>query len=1103
MPRSHTANDSHANESHGASAGKKKSRPPSAGTKNLRVSPAAETRARAAAPTAEQVGDLAWAGAHAQAIELATTALATPGLSAASRLDLLDLRSESFVAQGDLDRARADADAMADLADRARTSAFKAQARNRLALVQMRKGQKAAVATANTALKAARQSKQVALEAMSLFRLAEAQFRNRVDMERAVRNAVQAAKLFHSLGRSVEEGRALWVVAMARSRQGRAEESVKAANTALALCRQAGDLYGAGNALNMLIFNEADVAVQLKTLHQALADFEAAGYVDRQGIITGNLGISYSHLGLYQRARRLMLKADAIHRRTGARAPQATNLGELAGVETAMRHLDSARTYIAEMAGMAEAIGDPLIAATVPIVQGRLALLEGEATAALRHFQRAEQLTRASGLVAFEMNALTGIGQASLALNKPRAALAATRRAAELHRAHDLAALDGMSPTLLWWSHSLALQANKQTPATREALETAYQIMRKGIVSLSDEGLRRNYLNKIEAHREIVFAWIKDARKRRLSPERRAAHLAGEANLREPFERLVDTSLRLNELRSAAELHEFLIDEATELSGAERVLLVLEAPQGLQLAGSLVPSGEDAKALLREVTPALMDVRRTRAVTLAYGPEGASELDQRSRVVAPLVAQRQLLGYLYADLDGAFGRLRESDRDLLGMLASQAAVALDNAQWSQGLERKVEERTSELTASNANLEQRNAELAIINSIQQGLASELNFQAIVDLVGDKLREVFSTPDLGIRWYAQKANLVHYLYGYEHGKRLHIAPRPPTPGGMGETMIRTRRPVVLNTAEDYEKIGGGALPGTDLSKSLIAVPIITSDRVLGTIVIENYERENAYGESELRLLTTIAASLGTALENARLFDETQRLFKAEQQRAAELAIINSVQEGLASKLDMQAIHDLVGNKIREIFAAEVVAINLFDPEANLVRYAFLLDHGERFHPEPSPPAGFSRHILRTRQPIVIHTADELDRRLAGLGAKNIGGGTVDNSFIYVPILRGDSAHGVISVGKQLAHAFSDSDVSLLTTLANAMSVALENARLFDETQRLFKAEQQRAAELAIINSIQPALAAELDFQAIYDLVGDKIREVFPTPDIGILL
>ena len=105
------------------------------------------------------------------------------------------------------------------------------------------------------------------------------------------------------------------------------------------------------------------------------------------------------------------------------------------------------------------------------------------------------------------------------------------------------------------------------------------------------------------------------------------------------------------------------------------------------------------------------------------------------------------------------------------MLASQAAVALDNAQWSQGLEQKVAQRTEELQASNAVIEQRANELAIINSIQQGMAAELNFQAIVDLVGDKLREVFATPDFSIIWYDEKTNLLHYLYVYEHGKRLH--------------------------------------------------------------------------------------------------------------------------------------------------------------------------------------------------------------------------------------------------------------------------------------------------------------------------------------------
>ena len=68
----------------------------------------------------------------------------------------------------------------------------------------------------------------------------------------------------------------------------------------------------------------------------------------------------------------------------------------------------------------------------------------------------------------------------------------------------------------------------------------------------------------------------------------------------------------------------------------------------------------------------------------------------------------------------------------------------------------------------------------------------------------------------------------------------------------------------------------------------------------------------------------------------------------------------------------------------------------------------------------------------------------------------------------------------------HAFMESDQQLLETLAASLSVALENARLVHETR-------QRNAELALINSVQDSIAGELDQQAIYDLVGDKLRKV----------
>ena len=73
-------------------------------------------------------------------------------------------------------------------------------------------------------------------------------------------------------------------------------------------------LYGAANALNMLIFHEPDLAAALKFSAVALADFEAAGYIERQAMMTSNMGITYAALGLYRHARRLYLKTKEIYR---------------------------------------------------------------------------------------------------------------------------------------------------------------------------------------------------------------------------------------------------------------------------------------------------------------------------------------------------------------------------------------------------------------------------------------------------------------------------------------------------------------------------------------------------------------------------------------------------------------------------------------------------------------------------------------------------------------------------------------------------------------------------------------------------------------------
>ncbi|HWD16737.1 MAG TPA: GAF domain-containing protein, partial [Casimicrobiaceae bacterium] len=155
-------------------------------------------------------------------------------------------------------------------------------------------------------------------------------------------------------------------------------------------------------------------------------------------------------------------------------------------------------------------------------------------------------------------------------------------------------------------------------------------------------------------------------------------------------------------------------------------------------------------------------------------------------------------------------------------------------------------RTSAASSHARALEQCQTQLALVNVVQEGLASGLDFQAIVDRVAEKLREALHTDDLAITWYDEKANLVHTLCVYEHGQRLTgIAPRAPQAGGVYDEMRRTRCPCVLGTPADYARFSMKVVPGTDASLSFVAAPILNNGRLVGDISLENFERENAYG------------------------------------------------------------------------------------------------------------------------------------------------------------------------------------------------------------------------------------------------------------------
>jgi PAS domain S-box-containing protein len=434
----------------------------------------------------------------------------------------------------------------------------------------------------------------------------------------------------------------------------------------------------------------------------------------------------------------------------------------------------------------------------------------------------------------------------------------------------------------------------------------------------------------------------------------------------------------------------------------------------------------------------------------------------KSALFVPLVVSGRATGVISLQNLDRTHAFTDADQRLLMTIARSLSVALENA-------RLVHETR-----------QRNAELALISSLQEAIAGELELQAIYDLVGDRLRETFDAQVVDIGIFDLESGLAHYPYSIERGVRFPDVAMPTTRSPISRELVETRAPILIDDVPAWEQERGVSAPVDqgEPALSIVAVPLVSGDVVHGRISLQNLDRTNAFSEDDVRLLSTLAGSLSVALENARLSHETR-------QRNAELAFINSVQSAIAGELDPQAIYNLVGDKIREIFDAQVVTISTLDETTGLLHYPYMIERGARMGAEPRPLGGFARHVLEVRAPLLIteNVAEAAERHGSIILA-----GEAPQSVLFVPLFTGARPTGVVSLQNlDRENAFTESDERLLLTLAGSLGAALENARLVEETR-------QRLAELGTVNSVGQALSSQLDLDALIEIVGDKLQEVF---------
>ncbi|SCK46422.1 Signal transduction histidine kinase [Variovorax sp. HW608] len=415
-------------------------------------------------------------------------------------------------------------------------------------------------------------------------------------------------------------------------------------------------------------------------------------------------------------------------------------------------------------------------------------------------------------------------------------------------------------------------------------------------------------------------------------------------------------------------------------------------------------------------------------------------------------------------------------------------------------------------------------VTLINGIQKGMAARMEFQAIVDMVGDKLRELFGSGDLNIVWWDDKTNLVQVLYRYEHNLPLPLPPAwPLKPDGFLAGILRRRETAVAHTREDQTRVGVRPAPGTDWAHSIVAVPIIGSERALGVIVLQNHEREYAFGADEIRLLETVAGSLGLALENARLMDESRRQSREMQEALAHQTAAAEVLRVIGSSVaDPGPVFDKILECCERLFEGSSFALMMLDADGKLALTRWLVTAAGRAaigeertarlvaamqdqaH-HPMPIVGTSAEIcFRTGE--VVEFADVLSDPGAPLVLRRnaeVAGTSFAN--LAAPLLWEGRGVGILSMQRTQTGPFRPGERAMLKTFADQAVIAIQNARLFNETQAALQKVEERTAELTESLEYQTAVSDVLraisesptDAMPVFEAILDCTMWLFEGP------
>jgi len=370
----------------------------------------------------------------------------------------------------------------------------------------------------------------------------------------------------------------------------------------------------------------------------------------------------------------------------------------------------------------------------------------------------------------------------------------------------------------------------------------------------------------------------------------------------------------------------------------------------------------------------------------------------------------------------------------------------------------------------AEVERRERELAALSAIAGLAGAAANPIAAFGDVAAHLEHLLPPGPFAAALLGEDDLTVAPLRPYADALRL----RPPTYAGTPlDAALRERRAVHGRTSVRFH-------PVFPEIATWLAVPLLSGDRIFGAL-LAGASAADAFDDRHVRLVEQTALHLALAIEHMRLHEDMRR-------HTQQIETLREVVESISSELDQERLLQRIVAAAVELLRAYGGAVGLAQPDGDAISLAALVNIPEELGTLIPAGTGVMGLAFGRRGPVVAHDYGDLPAPIPLEALYHLA------PWLAVPIFWQGEITGVFGVcAADPSRRFTDEDVEVLTLFAKHAAIAIENARLYQQSRELAVTEERNRLAREIHDTLAQSLTGiVLQAQAVEDLLaGDPAQ------------